>query len=242
MDYDESRIFCNEDIAANIAKMPKCDVSNANPLIKIDHSKHFIIAHHNIQSIRRHIENLKRNMEIRNAHVLCLSETWLTDNCDIDSLSLEGYSLELVNSGNGRGVAMYIQNSVDYTIVPLHCNHCDVLAIRTHGKANLLIVAIYKPVATTSREFNKEMNDVTAQIEMLDTDYKVLTGDFNRDLLKENILPSFRQYEQVISDPTTAKGTLLDHIYVKPKPQEYQASVLKTYYSYHNPTFIAIKY
>ncbi|XP_072042907.1 uncharacterized protein [Amphiura filiformis] len=240
--YNQSRIFCNENIEANLAMMPTCDISRANPLIDIDHNKHFIIAHHNIQSLHRHIEDLKKNTEITKAHVICLSETWLAnDTNNDDSIMIEGYSLESVNSGNGRGVAIYIHNSVNYTVIPLPSNECDVLAVRTQGNANLLIAAIYKPMATNTRVFSTEMNNMTAQIEMLKTDYTVITGDFNRNLLKERILPAFRQYDQVISESTTAKGTLLDHIYVKPKPHDYQASVLTTYYSYHNPVFIAIK-
>ena len=108
MNYDQSRIFCDEDIEANVAKMPKCNVSKANPLAEIDHNKNFIIAHHNIQSLHRHIEDLKKNSEIRKAHVICLSETWLTDDSNLDSVSIEGYSLETVKSGNGRGVAVYV--------------------------------------------------------------------------------------------------------------------------------------
>ena len=241
MNYNQSKIFCHERVEENIAKMPRCDVSKANPMLDVDHNKHFIIAHHNIQSLRRHIEDLKQNTEIRKAHVICLSETWLTENSNFDSLSIEGYSLELVNSGNGRGVAMYIQNSVKYTVVPLLSAECDVLAIRTHGKANLLLAIVYKPNATGRKIFSTEMNNITAQIEVLDVDYSLFTGDFNSNLFKEDILPAFKQYHQVITEPTTTKGTLLDHIYVKPKPQEFKASVLTTYYSYHSPVFISIR-
>jgi hypothetical protein len=197
--------------------------------------------HHNIQSLNKHLEDLKNNTEIRKAHVICLSETWLGNDSNLDSISIDGYSFESVNSGNGRGVAMYIQNSVKYDVVPLLTEQSDVVAIRTSGATNLLIATIYKPTATSSRVFSNEMNDVTAQIEILDTDYNVLLGDFNRDLLKEQVLPAFKHYDQLIEQPTT-KRTLLDHIYIKPTPPEYSTSVMTTYYSYHDPTFIAIKY
>ena len=85
------------------------------------------------------------------------------------------------------------------------------------------------------------MNNITAQIEVLDVEYTVITGDFNSNLFKEDILPAFKQYHQLIAEPTTTKGTLLDHIYVRPKPKEFKASVLTTYYSYHCPVFISIR-
>ncbi len=239
--FDVSKIICDERIADCMSQMPMCDLSLSNPLSDIDHCTRFIIVHHNIQSLNCHLEDLKSNTEIRNAHVICLSETWLDDS-NLDPLSISGYSMEVVNSGKGRGVAMYIQNSVQYNRLHLSTEYSDVLAIRTCGNTNMLIVAIYKPVATTPRQFTSDMNDVTAHIEVLDTDYNVLVGDFNRDLLKDSIMPVFRTYKQLIEKPTTNHGTLLDHIYIKPIPQEYTSSVMTTHYSYHNPTFVAIKY
>ena len=241
-DFDDTRIYCDENIEPNIAKMQPFDLSKANPLADMDHNKHFVIAHHNIQSLNRHIEDLKSYTDIRKAHVICLSETWLDNNSDLNSVEIDGYTLESVNTGNGRGVAMYIQNSVKYQRVPLATEHSDVLAIRTSGRTNILIAAIYKPVATSPREFNNEMIEITTQFEIFDTDYNVLLGDFNRNLLKEQVLPAFRHYNQLIEEPTTDKGTLIDHIYIKPTPKKYTASVMTTYYSYHQPTFVAIKF
>ncbi|XP_072047334.1 uncharacterized protein [Amphiura filiformis] len=241
---DFSRIFCNPDVARHVAGMPTCDLSNANPILSIDQNKYFIISHHNIQSLRRHIEDMKSNSEIRKAHVICLSETWLTDNSNFDSLAIEGYSLESTSATRGRGVAIYIQNGMNYTVVPIPSDACDALAIRTHGNTNMLITVIYKPVGISTGTFCTEMNNITAQTDLLDTDYTVFVGDFNHNLLggRGNDFPSLSQYHQVITDPTTAGGTLLDHIYVKPCPALYYASVLTTYYSYHNPVFIAIRY
>ena len=85
------------------------------------------------------------------------------------------------------------------------------------------------------------MTDLLTQFETLDTDYKVIVGDFNHDLLKHPCIHAFDHYEQLIQQPTTPKGTLLDHIYIRPTPEEYTSANLTTYYSYHEPTFVAIK-
>lgn len=242
LDYDSRRIFCNDHIASEVAKMPICDLARANPLINVDHNTHFIIAHHNIQSLRQHIEDLRKNTEMRKAHVICLSETWLNDNNNLDVLSIEGYHLETLNSGKGRGVAMYVQNGINYALQPLGSTECDALAIRTLGTSNLLIVVVYKPVATTTTAFCTELNNITAQTELLDTKYTVIVGDFNHNLMKQKVFTPLKQYQQVITEPTTAKGTLLDHIYIKPVPSQYIASVLTTYYSYHDPVSISVRY
>ena len=143
----------------------------------------------------------------------------------------------MLNTGKGRGVAMYVQDDIDYTLQPLLCEECDALAIKAYGASNLLIVAVYKPVATSKAAFCKEMSNITAQTELLDTDYTVFVGDFNHNLLKETVLPPLRQYSQLITEPTTTNGTLLDHIYITPRPppSRYEAGVLTSYYSYHAP-------
>ena len=243
--YDQSKIFCNKDIEANVGKMSSFDLSTANPLLELDHNKNFIIVHHNIQSLRCHIEDLKSNTQMRNAHVICLSETWLTDNDILEDLVIDGYTLETLNVGRARGVAMYIQNSVDYSVLPILSNDCDTLAIRTYGATNMLIAVVYKPPGTRYGTFCTEMNNITAQTELLETDHAVFVGDFNIDLMKDNTIPPrvFENYYQAISEPTTSNETLLDHIYIRPKPSinDFTASVLPTYYSYHRPVFIAIK-
>ena len=132
---------------------------------------------------------------------------------------------------------------VDYDILPIMSETFDILVMRTKGRVQLLIAVIYKPIGTNIATFSNEMNEICAQLEALDTDYTLFLGDFNHNLIDKCELPPFRQYQQVISKPTTQNGTLLDHIYIKPPPQqEYIAEVLTTYYSYHNPVAIAIKY
>ena len=85
------------------------------------------------------------------------------------------------------------------------------------------------------------MTDLLAQFETLDANYNVIVGDFNHDLLKHPSIHAFDDYEQLIQQPTTSKGTLLDHVYIKPTPEEYTSSPMTTYYSYHQPIFVAIK-
>ena len=92
--------------------------------------------------------------------MICLSETWLTDNDNLNTKAIDGYFLDTVNFGRGKGVAMYIQNSVNYRLVPLvRSTDCNVLAIRTYGKSNLLVAVIYNPVATSTLGFCTEINN-----------------------------------------------------------------------------------
>ena len=244
----QKRYSVNPDIETNIAKILSFDMSRANQLLNIDSRKNFIIVHHNIRSLKCHIEDLKRNTQIRKAHVICLSETWLTDNHDHDdlrNLEIDGYTLETVNSGKYRSVAIYVQNSVNYSVLPFLTNACDTLAIRTYGATDMTIVVVYKPPNTNHNVFCTEMNSITAQTELLQSDHIIFAGDFNINLMKAGVLPPrcFQHYNQVITEPTTTSNTLIDHIYIKPNPStdKFIASTLPTYYSNHYPVFIAIK-
>ena len=136
---------------------------------------------------------------------------------------------------------MYIQRSVNHDDFDMHLNTCDILVVKTTGKTNLTIVAVYKPDGNNA-EFRREMNDLCTQLDGLQTDYTVILGDFNHDLNKQSPLSCFKDYCQVINTPTTHIGTLLDHIYIKPLPSDYKADVFWTYYSHHHPIAISIKY
>ena len=244
IDYDSSKIFCDEGIAKELAKMPVCDVSLANPFTNVDHNKSFIIAHHNIQSLNAHIDDLKLNKELRKAHVICISETWFTGT-EYDQtipFHIDGYDLVIQeSSGRGRGVAMYIQRSVNHDVFDMHLDTCDILVVKITGKANLAIVTVYKPEGNNA-QFRREMNDLCTQLDGLQTDHTVILGDFNHDLNKQSPFSCFKDYCQVITKPTTHVGTLIDHIYIKPLPSDYIADVFWTYYSYHHPVAIGIKY
>lgn len=71
---------------------------------------------------------------------------------------MDGYTLETVNFGRGRGVAIYIQNGVNYSLLPLVSNDCS----QSGHMVQQIVV------------FRNEMNNITAQSEFLDTDHTVL--------------------------------------------------------------------
>ena len=79
------------------------------------------------------------------------------------------------------------------------------------------------------------------QEETLGAKYNVILGDLNHDLQKHPRISAFNDYEQLIQQPTTSQGTLLDHIYIKPTPQEFTSAPMTSYYSYHEPIFVAMK-
>jgi len=72
----------------------------------------------------------------------------------------------------------------------------------------------------------------------------LLLGDFNEDLMenKTTIKNFFEQsgFKQLILEPTTDQGSLLDHIYFNGNSST-KTEVCDTYYSDHDATLLAIR-
>ena len=244
-DYDAKKIYCNDAVTHHLSKMLQSDLSVANQVLNMNQRQHFIIIHHNVQSLAKHADDIKCDFEMRKAHVIAVSETWLTTNHDKTQYELPGYQLVSIDKAaeeaRGRGVAMYISETVQFDTLPLAVDECDILAIRTNGIPSMVIMTVYKPINTSVSVLSNVLNDLCTQIETLSVEYVVILGDFNHDLLKKPPISALRRYKQLIASPTTAKGTMVDHIYIKPLPAEYNASVLASHFSYHEPISVSIK-
>ena len=70
-----------------------------------------------------------------------------------------------------------------------------------------------------------------------DETHVVMMGDFNIDLLETSTVSTLHNYTQLINDSTTRNATLLDHIYIKNLPPQYDYGIIETYYGYHDAIF-----
>ena len=73
----------------------------------------------------------------------------------------------------------------------------------------------------------------------------VILGDFNEDILHQtdSRIVSFMSshgYTQVVNSPTTARGTLIDHVYCNSLPGNTIVQVQDMYYSDHDMVYCSI--
>ena len=61
----------------------------------------------NIRSLNENLEDLKYDPTIKFSDIICLSETWLTTDSDVNGLKLHDYDLHLNSVGHGKGIAVY---------------------------------------------------------------------------------------------------------------------------------------
>ena len=81
-------------------------------------SKGLKIAHLNIQSLRNKIDHLNILLHDNNIDILCITETWLTNEIYDSEISIPGYSIcrndrDNLERGHG-GIINYIRNGINY--------------------------------------------------------------------------------------------------------------------------------
>ena len=101
----------------------------------------FKIASLNINSLLKHIDELRVCMTKQQLDILAINETKLDSDVPLNLISLEGYTWVSKNRNrSGGGVGFYIRNSINFEIrSDLNKNSIEALTIEIHinTKANL---------------------------------------------------------------------------------------------------------
>ena len=112
-EMDPDKIRVEEKVLAEANRMRKVSLNSnpaswANP--KVEGLR---VASLNVRSLRKHIEDVKSDPHLMHADVLCLSETWLTeDEEEQPQYQLEGYNSFFLSQGRGKGLAVYVRGGI----------------------------------------------------------------------------------------------------------------------------------
>ena len=72
----------------------------------------------NINSLTRHLDEIRIFIEDKQPHILCLNETKIDDSISDDDIEIEGYIVNRKDRNRfGGGVAIYIHNTIQFTYV-----------------------------------------------------------------------------------------------------------------------------
>ena len=123
----------------------------------------------NVRSLKKHLndlETLVHSLEFP-PNVLCLTETWLTENDDIDSLLVPGYNNYAIKNRNthGGGVMIQIQDSI--SLLETHSTDMDetLLVSLQYKKYRFKLATVYNPPRTNKMKFveklDKFLNDLS---------------------------------------------------------------------------------
>ncbi|XP_073694460.1 uncharacterized protein [Garra rufa] len=248
--FKESAIYCNEKIESAMKNMPRLTLENQS-FMKTPGM--FTIALHNVQSLPAHVQDMQVHGQLMNADCICLTETWLKVDEDIQ---IPGFVFKSNPRANcydnstplfanlkqqrGGGVGIFCSENVPFNvIIPEPCNlECLYFAV-PHTSLNAAF--LYRPNSYPLDMFRQNMLHVIDELEK-HPGQKVILGDFNEDILTSSTIRALMElhgYGQHVQHPTTEKGTLIDHVYVK-DAENISVEIVQTYYSYHQAVIISI--
>ena len=185
--------------------------ANKNPeLWEQDLPGSYKVCSFNIRSLNEHLEDLRHDPVIKGSDIICLSETWLSNDADGTNLSLEDYNLHLNSVGSGKGLAVYYDankfshskdiKTAQYQITKLAASDLDVIAVYRSSGGNQELV-----LKNLVQLIDKERTTI-------------ICGDFNICYKKEknatfiNAL-SKMGFEEMVKKATHIKGGHIDHVY-----------------------------
>ena len=158
-----------------------------------------------------------------------MQETWCDGGHTNDNFPLQGYNLQLVSQGHGKGVAVYFRtgfvvagifNKELYQMVKVACDEFDVINVYRSKNAN-------------KSEFLKDLGCLARG-----TKACYIVGDFNidfsvepKDFVIRTILSN--GFSQIVTTPTHLQGGLIDHVFCKNVSFEPQVRLSHCYYSDH---------
>ena len=213
------------------------------------------ILHLNVRSIRKHYAELESLVFSLDAQpdILCLSETWLSNDDNINSYSINGYTQIAVKNRNtvkGGGVMIQLRNSCSLVKVCESPFEESIFAeIRIHNRKVNLIVIYNKPRAN-KKDFLSKLEKFL-ETQCYSACPTVICGDININTLENNQLT--RDYKNLITAngfelaperPTRVVGdssTCLDHfIYHNVKQPNWDVLELQSF-SDHYPIILKWK-
>ncbi|XP_066290966.1 uncharacterized protein [Branchiostoma lanceolatum] len=255
-EYNQEGIYCNEDVQEALEGMSQFEYCY-NPFQEVSAHDGVKIVHHNTEGLANHLKSLKSSCLLE-ADVLCLTETWLFGDGH-KHVQLEEYTmfhrnrlsddtgdsvLGTVRSCHG-GVAIYVRKTLKCQEVALPADtKLECVAVHVSlGWLETLILVMYRAPHEKKVNFISKVDKVLDYVCKVDRDTTIILGDFNENLLgseDSQAMKSFLKthgYVQVIEDPSTAKGTLLDHIYMSSVVPLVKSGVIQTFYSYHDAVY-----
>ena len=178
-EMDPDKIRVDEKVLVEAKRMKKVSLNSnpgswANP--KMEGLR---VASLNVSSLRKHIGDVKTDPHLVHADVLCLSETWLTEEEEEQhQYQLDGYNSYFLSQGRGKGLAVYVRKGLEIQDMRHHSStHLQMLKISLDG---LDIIPIYRskeePLFSVSRHLQNILSKTTTTL---------LIGDINYCFIRE---------------------------------------------------------
>ncbi|CAF3773611.1 unnamed protein product [Rotaria sp. Silwood1] len=256
VDLHVNKFYCNENIDKVLSQMK--EIKRKKYIVQ-ECSEIVNILFHNIEGLKCNFNALRNHHVTEKADLICLTETWLRDNTNLNKFEINGYNLihksrlssfsttHPLNSQKGGGIAVYFRET--FPIKEVESNkylNLEYITFETK-KHNIIIVTCYRSPQQNKNEFLINLTHYLEEIGI--QKHIILIGDFNENTLSNksktiekqlNILGFVNMFKDL---PTTNSLTSLDCIYSNfiSNKHEYH-SVVGTFYSFHDALLLSINF
>ena len=200
------------------------------------------IAFLNVRSINAKLEDIKVDTILENACILGFCETWLAPNQESPFIR-QGHTIircdRIFDNSHGGVMLSMPQFMCPRNTLKTNRPGIEILAntVTLTNHLTIQIVLIYRSPNIPLRNLIQAMMDLLNSIDFsLPT---VIIGDINEDLLDDtaNVFLTFmneNSYHQVVRNPTTDRGSMIDHVYCNNILGNIFTKVNDCYYSDHD--------
>ena len=203
----------------------------------------------NVRSIIAKMPDILQDNSLNHASILCFCETWLTPSQQTPVVQNNQVAMRCDRaSGDNKGGTMI---SVPQYMQPCHTqrfasNGIEVIitTLSLPNAKSLQIALLYRSPSFPMQQLITMLTRILNYVSMSNTP-TVILGDFNDNVLEQLESPivslmSTHGYAQLVNSPTTAKGTLIDHVYYSNPNGSEIVEVHDTYYSDHDAVYCSI--
>ena len=251
LNYNSAAIKKDKRVDTEMLRLQQRPITFVSPIIPTLPEQDFIkISHLNVRGYLDHIDNLKTDHVISSADVICLTETHLrkSDTIHLNSQPIKShvqYRADRVGGVQKGGILIFVNRQIPSTRLNIQIPGLEFLATSLSPNPNtkIVLITLYRRSSTVStQEFIAMVEQLLSSTALLHAEVLVVS-DFNDDLMGNTTKISswFERngFNQLIDQPTTDQGSLLDHVYFN-GVSPIQTEVCDTYYSDHDCTIIAI--
>ena len=203
----------------------------------------------NVRSINAKLPDIDKDSSLKCASILCFCETWLTPT-QRSPLVLDNQidiRCDRVTGDNKGGVIICCPQTMEPSRT--HGAACHgieaVSTILLLPNSNRLLLVLYRSPVVQLQTVVNFLSHLLNRVAVSGVPSIVL-GDFNDNILSGHqsrvvSLMSSYGYSQLVQSPTTAQGTLIDHVYYRGPSNSLSVHVQDTYYSDHDTVYCCMQ-
>ena len=204
------KFYADQHALEELERLDSVSVNKNPPLWEQTIPGSYKICSFNIRSLNEHLEDIKCDPIIRYSDIICLNETWLLNDDDIDSFKVHNYDLHLNSVGHGKGLAVYYDAKKFNHIADIKK---ALFQSTKMSSSDLDVITVYRSSGGNKDELLDNLKSLIDEDRCTE-----ICGDFNFCSVKElnsSFIKSLNLmgFEEKVKVATHIKGGHIDHVY-----------------------------